>query len=206
MTKKIKTEIALAEVANVVANEAQVNKYITAIDKRLDAQKELNTSDTSKLNKARAIFANTKVFDLLTASNVDETFIYEVSKKNFYCAKSIDLIAMLANAIANNLNKHKEFNDNMRVATQTLINLHNANFTLTKEDVTASLDKSFKVKNDEKQRLILSRQDAYSSAKRQDTMMLNMLRELTIIKHVSKDEYSLNDNAIAQAFVDYMTA
>ena len=183
-----------------------VNKFIAAIDARLNAQKELNAADTAKLNKARRIFADAKVADLLENAKFDETVIFASRNKDFYCAKSIDLIAMLAEAIANNHNKFKALNENMLKSLQTLINLTNANFSVTKDDIVASLDKTHKVANADKQRLIVSRNDAYSSASRQSTMCLNMMRELNIISHVSRDEYKMNDNAIAQALKDYMSA
>lgn len=201
MSKSVKKNVAVE-----AANEAIANKYIAAIDKRLLAQAELNAADTAKLNKARRIFADSKVIELLDVAAFNETIIFENKNKDFYCAKSLDLIAMLADAIAHNHNKFKALNENMLKSLQTLINLSNANFDITKEDIVASLDKSHKVANSEKQRLIVSRADAYSSASRQSTMMLNMMRDLNIVTQVSRDAYKMNDNAIASAFRDYMSA
>lgn len=195
--------------SKVIANEVaavEVNKYVAACDKRLAAQAELNKADSDKIKSAQKIFASAKVVELLDAAQFNETIIYESRNKDFYCAKSLDIIAKLAEAISNKRNKFEALNENMLKSLQTLINLASADFAITKDDIIASLDKTHKVANADKQRLIVSRTDAYSSASRQSTMMLNMIRDLKIVTQVSRDEYKMNDNAIASAFKEFMTA
>lgn len=184
-----------------------VNAYALSLSARYDVElkNEKSANSLNFISKCALVVSQEKVAAMLAACEVKTDFAQDsVQANSAFCMKALENCAhMLEFAVsARDVNKLKS---NVEETLRTLVNFKRANEHFSASDIEIALDKNIKVAK-ERQHLYFRRKDVFSSAKRHASMNMRALVALNLLKAVSKDKYSVNDNAIMQAIEARLTA
>lgn len=187
--------------------EVVINAYALSLSARYDAELKNNKS-TNSLNfiaKCALVVKQDAVAEMLKTCEVKTDFAQDsVQANSAFCMKALENCAHILEFAVDRRNVDK-LKSNVEETLRTLVNFKKANEQFSASDIEIALDKNIKVAK-ERAHLYFRRKDVFSSAKRHASMNMRALVALNLLKSVSKDKYTVNDNEIMQKIEARLTA
>lgn len=177
-----------------------INAYAQSLSDRYDVEVKNNKSANSLnfISKCALVVQNSDVAAMLERCEVAKTFAEDKKIANYmFDMKALENTAHMIEFAVNKRDVSK-LKSNVEEVLRTLVNFYKNNEQFEAKDIEIALDKDIKV-DKSRAHLYFRRKDAYDSAKRHTSMNMRALLALNLLKAVSKDKYTVNDNEIMSA-------
>lgn len=184
-----------------MTSTVELNVYAANLKARADDAK-LAKDDMRFITQTALSFSRAKIAQFLTKCKVDENFAFDAKLREQNCAKAIDFFMQLTEYLTDNREMYK-VTPHAQIAIKLVLEYVKNNIhEISKNDFCSSMNNSDKykqtdlVKRDIHSRIRRDNMN-YSSELRQATMMINMLRHAKIIRHKTRDTFTIDETSFA---------
>lgn len=177
-----------------------INDYAASLSSRYDEEKknEKHVASLAFISKCALVVSQEHVFNMLKSCAVATDFAQDSRQANSkFDMKALENCAHILEFAVNARNADK-LKSNVEECLRTLINFKKNNEQIAMSDFEAALNKDVKIAK-ERAHLYYRRRDAFSSAKRHAQMNMRAMQALNLVKSVSKDRFTVNDNELTSA-------